>query len=97
MNECKPLDGGQHDVGRGLLEPGASRQGSPVQVDPIKPKLKPPRTKRLKLKCDVLLSKSAFKSNLRRYAKALMCLDINTLGADFDDALQFVKGLCDDH
>jgi hypothetical protein len=38
-----------------------------VQVDPIKPKLKPPGTKRLKLKCDILLSNSAFKVNLRRY------------------------------
>jgi len=30
-------------------------------------KLKPPETKRLKLNCDVLLSTSAFKFNLRRY------------------------------
>jgi len=33
----------------------------------MKPKLKPPGAKRLKLKCDVLLSTSAFKCNLRRY------------------------------
>ena len=38
-----------------------------MQVDPIKPKLKSPGTKRLKLDCDVLLSTSAFKFNLRRY------------------------------
>ena len=38
-----------------------------VQVDPIKPKLKPPGTHRLKLKCDTLLSNYAFKFNLRRY------------------------------
>jgi len=38
-----------------------------VQIDPIKPKLKPPGTKRLKLNCDELLSTSAFKFNLRRY------------------------------
>jgi hypothetical protein len=38
-----------------------------VQVDPIKPNLKPPGTKRLKLDCDVLLSKNAFKFNLRRF------------------------------
>jgi ABC-type transport system involved in Fe-S cluster assembly fused permease/ATPase subunit len=38
-----------------------------VQVDRIGPKLKPPRTKRLKLKCDIVLSTSAFKFNLRRY------------------------------
>jgi pyrroline-5-carboxylate reductase len=39
-----------------------------VQVDPIKPKSKPPGTERLKPKCDVLLSTSAFKFNLRRYS-----------------------------
>jgi len=33
----------------------------------MKPKLKPPGTKRLKLKCDILLSTDAFKFNLRRY------------------------------
>jgi hypothetical protein len=37
-----------------------------VQVESIKPKLKGPRTKRLKLKNDELLSSFAFKSNLRR-------------------------------
>jgi hypothetical protein len=31
------------------------------------PKLKPPGTKRLTLKCDKLLSTSAFKCDLRRY------------------------------
>jgi len=38
-----------------------------VQVDPIKPKLKPPGTECLKLKCDIMLSTSALKFNLRRY------------------------------
>jgi hypothetical protein len=38
-----------------------------VQVDPIKPKLKPPGTKRLKLSWDILLSTSAFNFNLRRF------------------------------
>jgi hypothetical protein len=41
-----------------------------VQVDPIKPMLKPPDTKRLKLKNAELLSTSAFKFNLRRYIEA---------------------------
>ena len=36
-----------------------------MQVHPIKPKLKPPGTKRLN--CDILLSTSAFKLDLRRY------------------------------
>jgi hypothetical protein len=38
-----------------------------VQVDPMKPKLNPPGTKRLKLNCDTLLSSYAFKVDLRRY------------------------------
>jgi len=37
----------------------------------MNPKLTPPGTKRLKLKCDVLLSTSAFKSNLRRCDEAI--------------------------
>jgi hypothetical protein len=38
-----------------------------VQVDPTKTKLTPPGTKRLKLKCDMPLSTSAFNFNLCRY------------------------------
>ena len=38
-----------------------------MQVDPIKPTLKAPGAKRLKLKCDELLSSFAFNFNLRRY------------------------------
>ena len=41
-----------------------------MQVDPIKPKLKPTATKCLKLKCAILLSTAALKFNLRRYNKA---------------------------
>jgi len=37
----------------------------------MKPKLKPPGTKRLKLTYDKLLSNVAFKSNLRRYILGL--------------------------
>jgi len=44
--------------------------GRAVQVDPIKPTLKPPGTKRLRLKYDEPLSNFAFKINLRRYTKA---------------------------
>jgi len=40
-----------------------------VQVDPIKPMLKPPGPKRSRLKCDEPLSKMAFKFKLRRYTK----------------------------
>jgi len=35
-----------------------------VQVDPIKPMLKPPGTQHLKLKCDIVLSTFAFNFNL---------------------------------
>ena len=38
-----------------------------MQVDPIKPKLKPPGTERLKLQCDDPLLHFAFNFNLRRY------------------------------
>jgi hypothetical protein len=41
-----------------------------VQVDPIKPKLKAPGTKRLQLEFDKLLSSFAFKFILHRYIKA---------------------------
>ena len=41
--------------------------GRVVQVDPMKPKLKPPGTKRLKLEYDGLLSNFGFKFSLRRY------------------------------
>jgi len=37
----------------------------------MKPKWTPPGPKRLKLKCDILLSTSAFKFNLRLYIKEL--------------------------
>ena len=38
-----------------------------MQLDPIKPKLEPPGSERLKLKCDDPLSRFAVKFNLRRY------------------------------
>jgi len=41
-----------------------------VQVDPIKPKLKPPGTKRLNLKHGEPPSRFAFKFNLRGYSLA---------------------------
>ena len=40
-----------------------------MQVDPINPKLKPPGTKRLKLKYDKPLSSFAFKLNLHHYTE----------------------------
>ena len=46
------------------------RNGKAVQVDPIKPTLKPSGAKRLKLKYDGPLSNFAFKFNLRRCTTA---------------------------
>ena len=57
---------------------GALRQGRAVLVDPIKPTLKAPGTKRLTLRYDKLLSTFAFKSNLRRFIKAVKsCISAN--------------------
>jgi hypothetical protein len=44
------------------------------QVDPIKPTLKAPVSKSLKLKHDELLSNFAFKFNLRRYTPVFVML-----------------------
>ena len=52
------------------LHDGGAVCGRAVQVDPIKPMLKPPGTKHLRLKCDKLLSSFAFKFYLRRYIVA---------------------------
>jgi len=42
-----------------------------VQLEPMKPKLKPPGSERSKPKCDDLLSRFAFKVNLRHYVMAV--------------------------
>ena len=61
MEECKPLVEGD-----GAVQPGAHLKGKAVLVDPIKPTLKAPGAKRLKLKYDEMLSIFAVKFNLRR-------------------------------
>ena len=43
-----------------------------MQLDPIEPTLKPPGTKRLKLKYEKLVSSFGFNFNLRRYTKELL-------------------------
>ena len=53
------------DAAGGGPQPGA--RGRAVQVDPIKPTLKAPRTNPLQLKYDTLVSTFAFKFSLRRY------------------------------
>jgi hypothetical protein len=56
-------------VARGVRqqEPRSRYHGRAVQFDPIKPTLKAPGSKRLKLKLEELLSNFAFKFDLRRY------------------------------
>ena len=58
-------------LGRGGVQQPHRVHGWAVQVDPIRPTLKAPRTKRLKLKYDGPLSNFAFKFNVRRYTTAL--------------------------
>jgi hypothetical protein len=53
--------------------------GRVVQVDPIKPKLKPPRITRLKLKYDVPLSNFAFKFKLHPFSSASSARPATTL------------------
>jgi len=85
VDECKPLPhggGGLHaqphrGCARLLWEPGWA-----VQVDPIKPTLKPPATKHVKLICDILLSTFACKFNLRRYNRVTNPIKL-TLAAEF--------------
>jgi len=59
-----------------------------VQVDPIKPMLKAPGIKLLKLKYDKPLSNFAFKFNLRRYSEASVSLSqvFQLVGTKYDNA-----------
>jgi hypothetical protein len=50
------------------FSPSVLPLGRAVQVEPVKHMLKPPGTKHLQLKCDILLSTFAFSFNLRRYS-----------------------------
>jgi hypothetical protein len=59
-----------------------------VQVDPIKPTLKAPGTRRLTLNCDELLSSSAFKINLRRYNVAAVEASAVHAAAEREERLQ---------
>ena len=67
MSECKPLHPGQVEEPEKEATRAPASRGRAVQVDPIKPKLKPPVSKILKPEYDKLLSNIAFKFNLRRY------------------------------
>ena len=67
VSECKPLASGAQVPD---AEAPAQCCGRVVQVDPMKPKLKPSDSKRLILRCVVPLSNVAFTFNLRRYTEA---------------------------
>ena len=60
-------------AGKEALMTGGASLGRAAQVDPIKPMLNLPGTKRLKLKCDEPLSRFAFKFKLRRYSWGWWC------------------------
>jgi hypothetical protein len=65
----------------------------------MKPRLKAPGSKRLKLKCDILLSTSAFKFNLRRYSMGslffmmlyLTLMSLSSLPVWREDRLLFLR------
>jgi len=61
----------------------------------MKPKLKPPGTKRLKPKCDMLLSTSAFKFNLLRYDAAGAAGATDAVRRRLDGQLRDAAGLAD--
>jgi len=61
--------GGGGDGGEAGDNP--EQHGEAVQVDPIKPTLTAPGSKRLKLKYDEPLSNIAVKFNVRRYSTAV--------------------------
>ena len=65
MDECKPLVVG----GVGARGGGAGGQGRAVHVDPMKPKVKAPGTKHLKLLNHEPPSNFAFKFNLHHYTE----------------------------
>jgi hypothetical protein len=57
----------------------------------MRPKLKPPGTKRLKLNCGVLLSTSAFKFNLRCYVTVSLQLTETSFVPVFTQVVEWAK------
>ena len=75
-----------------------AHHGRAVQVDPIKPKLNAPETKRLQLICNDLVADFAFKFKLRRYTMALGVI-LTRAGLSLDTAAMWrlrgpVAGAC---
>jgi len=90
VDECQPLVVGVGATLAGDVQAGRRvLQGKAVQVDPIKPTLKPPGTKHSRLKCDELLSSFGFKFNLRRYIKG--CSRYELLGKRGESSVFHVR------
>ena len=81
MDECKPLLSDKVLRVRRAVRAAA---GGAVQVDPIKPTLKALGLRPLKVKYNDLLSKFAFKYNLRRYNWHLGAEHLSV--GEYDDA-----------
>jgi len=79
LGDVWPDSGAATDLGKvrrtleGFRVCGSDHPGGAVQIDTIKPMLKPPGTKRLKLNHNKVLSNFAFKFNLRRYTRGRWC------------------------
>jgi len=67
------VDKANHNGETALYIAAENGHGRAVQVKPMKPMLKAPGTKRLKLKYIKLLSRFAFNFNLRRYTMRRRC------------------------
>jgi hypothetical protein len=106
--ECRERQGSEEE-GAGCYKGGSQRPkrdrqdragaGKAVQVDSIKPTVKAPGTKCLKLRYYLLLSNVDFNLNLRRYTLAVIEKDISAIdsrlikaGSDVKKALDIQAG-----
>ena len=95
MDKCKPLvEGGVCHHSRRHQPATQAEHRRAVQIDPIKPTLKAPGTKRLKLNYDEPLSNFAFKFNLRRHNTAMQwSFETAAIFAHIDAFVQRCKDL----
>jgi len=88
---------GTEPAGRRRRPGPGRRHGGAVQVDPIRPKLKAPGTKRLKLKYDKLLSRFAFKFKLRHYTMTMDPTSAKLLQQVEDNKEELAKASVDEN